>query len=66
MNFESWMQTLAAQQDDPSPLPSASAIYWRAELRRRTEAGERALLPVRRMEWVACAVFVVTAIAAYF
>jgi len=66
MNVESWMKTLAAQGEDGPPLIEASVVFWKAELRRRVELRERALAPLRRMEWAACAALVVVAVALRF
>lgn len=61
MNVESWMKTLAAQGED-GPLVDASVVYWKAELRRRVESRDRALSPMRQMEWAACAALAVAAL----
>jgi hypothetical protein len=57
MSVDKFMQQLAAQ-DAASPVPQAPAIWWRAELRRRLEAEERATRPIRvagALAYAACA-----------
>jgi hypothetical protein len=46
MSVERFMQQMAAG-DDNARLPAASAVWWRAEFRRRLEAEERAVRPIR-------------------
>jgi hypothetical protein len=42
-------------KDSERPLPTADALWWRAELSRRLAAEERAIRPVRIVERLACA-----------
>jgi len=53
-DFESLMRRMAAAETD-APVPSASAIWWRAELRRRVALEDRAMRPMRIAEGIACA-----------
>ncbi|HLK66594.1 MAG TPA: hypothetical protein VKU19_24335 [Bryobacteraceae bacterium] len=46
LQFEKWIQRLARVDTSIDP-PGAHAIWWRAQLRRRFEAGERAMRPLR-------------------
>ena len=57
--FAAWMKAL----DRPSSaaLPDAGAVWWRAELRRRLAAEERAIRPIRLAEQFACGVCVMAA-----
>ena len=49
--FQSWMKRMAAVDEAGRPA-SANAIWWRAELRRRLDAEERATRPMRIAEGV--------------
>jgi hypothetical protein len=60
-NFDSFMRQMAAAEADAA-IPVASAIWWRAELRRRLALEERAVRPVRIAEGFACALCVVAAV----
>jgi hypothetical protein len=53
-NVESFMKQMAAA-DAGAPVPSAGAVWWRAELRRRLALEERAIRPMRIVEGIACA-----------
>jgi hypothetical protein len=48
--------------DAERPLPTADVIWWRAELRRRLSAEERAIRPVRIVEQLACAACLLAAV----
>jgi hypothetical protein len=52
--IERFMNQLAACEAG-EPLPSAGAVWWRAELRRRMALEERAMRPMRIAEGIACA-----------
>jgi len=56
-----WMKRMDAPPSG-APLPDADAIWWRAQLRRRVAAEERATRPVRIAEQLACAVFLLAAV----
>jgi hypothetical protein len=43
-------------------LPDADAIWWRAELRRSMAFEERATRPIRIVEQLACAAFLIAAV----
>jgi hypothetical protein len=58
--FLSRLRSMSA--DAEGPLPSADAIWWRAELRRRLAAEERAIRPVRIAEQLACAACLLAAV----
>jgi len=53
-NVERFMKQMAAVEAG-APAPSASAVWWRAELRRRLALEERATRPMRIADGVACA-----------
>jgi len=56
--FANWMKRLAAAEPESAP-PDCGPIWWRAELRRRLAAEERAARPTRiaeRVAWTACLV----------
>ncbi len=56
--FAAWMKRLAGSGPEMPP-PDSGPIWWRAELRRRLAAEERAMQPARiaeRVAWAACAV----------
>jgi hypothetical protein len=59
-NVERFLKQMAAA-DAGAPVPSASAVWWRAELRRRLALEERATRPMRIAEGVACALCAVAA-----
>ncbi len=46
--------------------PSASLVWWKAQLRARREAAERAVRPVALVERAACAFAIVAALVAVF
>jgi hypothetical protein len=48
------MKQVAAEEAG-APVPSASAVWWRAELRQRLALEERATRPMRIADGVACA-----------
>ena len=50
-HFQSWMKRMAAIDEAARPA-TANAIYWRAQLRRRVDAEERATRPIRIAEGV--------------
>jgi len=50
--FQAWMRRLAAMDTNTS-FPSASLIQWRARLRRRLDAEQRATRPIRIAEGTA-------------
>jgi hypothetical protein len=61
--FQSWMRRMAAVDEAGRPA-SANAIWWRAQLRRRLDAEERATRPIRIAEcaagvlsWILAAAF---------
>lgn len=58
--IERFMTELAASETG-APLPSAGAVWWRAELRRRMALEERAMRPMRIAEGIACALGAVAA-----
>lgn len=60
MRVEKFMQRMAAE-DAGAGVPAASAIWWRAELRRRFEAEQRAIRPIRIAQAVAYAACVLAA-----
>jgi hypothetical protein len=60
-NFESFMRQMAAAEVD-AVVPSGSAIWWRAELRRRLALEERAMRPVRIAEGFTCALCMIAAV----
>ena len=47
--FQSWMRRMGAVNEAGCPA-SANAIWWRAQLRRRLDAEERATRPIRIAE----------------
>ena len=56
--FAGWMKRLAGAEPN-RPASGSGPIWWRAELRRRLAAEERASRPVRtaeRLAWAACLV----------
>jgi hypothetical protein len=53
-HMERYMRQMAEAEFD-APLPTASAVWWRAELRRRLALEERATRPMRIAEGIACA-----------
>lgn len=59
--FQMRLRALAGA-DDARPLPSADVIWWRAELRRRLAAEERAIRPMRIVERLACAACLLAAV----
>jgi len=58
--FANWMKRMDAPS--ATPLPDADAIWWRAQLRRSLAAEERATRPIRLVEQLACAVFLLAAV----
>ncbi len=44
-----------------APLPDAETIWWRAQLRQRLVAEERATRPIRIAEQLACSVCILAA-----
>jgi len=60
-NLDSFMRQMAAAEADTA-VPSASAVWWRAELRQRLALEERAMRPVRIAEGFACALCMVAAV----
>jgi hypothetical protein len=60
-NLDSFMHQMAAAEVDAA-VPTASAVWWRAELRRRLALEERATQPVRIAEGFACALCMVAAV----
>jgi hypothetical protein len=60
MSVEKFMQQMLAADADAS-MPAASAVWWRAEFRRRFEAEQRAIRPIRIAETVAYAACVIAA-----
>ena len=61
--FQSWMKRMAAVDESARPA-GANAIWWRAQLRRRVDAEERATRPIRIAEsvggvlsWILAAAF---------
>ena len=46
MSVERFMQQMASEERGGS-VPAASAVWWRAEFRRRLEAERRATRPIR-------------------
>jgi hypothetical protein len=59
-NVERFMKRMAAAEAG-APVPSASAVWWRAELRRRMALEERATRPMRIADGVACTLCTVAA-----
>ena len=59
--FTDWMKGMDATQRD-TPLPDADAIWWRAQLRQSLAAEERATRPIRLVEQLACAVWLIAAV----
>ena len=58
MSLEQFMRQMADQEREPR-LPGASAVWWRAEFRRRLDAERRAALPFRiaaSAAYAACAI----------
>ena len=58
MSVERFMQRMAAEEAGAS-VPEASAVWWRAEFRRRFEAEQRAVRPIRiagALAYAACIV----------
>lgn len=58
MSVERFMQQMAAEELG-GRVPAASAVWWRAEFRRRIEAEQRALRPIRiagALAYAACVV----------
>jgi len=53
--FQAWMKRVAEVQLDTPPV-SASAVWWRAELRRRVIAEARATRPIRIFDGTAAIV----------
>ena len=64
MNDVEFAQSLKRMEDVRAgePLPDSEAIWWRAELRRSVVFEERATRPIRLVEQLACAVFLITAV----
>jgi hypothetical protein len=60
MSVERFMQQMAAEEAGPN-VPPASAVWWRAEFRRRFEAEQRAVRPIRIAGGLAFAACVVAA-----
>jgi hypothetical protein len=60
-DLDSFMRQMAAAEADAA-VPAASAIWWRAELRRRLVLEERATRPVRIAEGFACALCMIAAV----
>jgi hypothetical protein len=62
MNDVEFAASLKSIAGDPgTALPEAEVIWWRAQLRRRLEAEERATRPIRLVERLACSVCVLAA-----
>jgi hypothetical protein len=59
--FQNHLRSIATA-DAQRPLPSADAIWWRAELQRRLAAEERAVRPMRIVEQLACAACLLAAV----
>jgi hypothetical protein len=59
-NVERFMKQMAATET-AAPVPSASAVWWRAELRRRMALEERATRPMRIADGFACTLCAVAA-----
>jgi hypothetical protein len=59
--FTNWMKRMGAPPSG-APLPDADAIWWRAQLRRSLAVEERATRPIRLVEQLACAVFLLAAV----
>jgi hypothetical protein len=59
-NVERFMKQIATAEAG-APVPSASAVWWRAELRRRLALEERATRPMRIADGIACALCTVAA-----
>jgi hypothetical protein len=58
MSVERFMQQMAAEKVGES-VPAASAVWWRAEFRRRFEAEQRAIRPIRiagALAYAACVI----------
>jgi hypothetical protein len=53
-SVERYMKQMATAEAG-APVPSGSAVWWRAELRRRLALEERAMRPTRIVEGIACA-----------
>jgi hypothetical protein len=50
--FQNWMKRMP-DVDESASVPTAGAIWWRAQLRRRLDAEERATRPIRIAEGAA-------------
>lgn len=61
VEFADCLKRLDAQRPGEA-LPDADAIWWRAELRRSMVFEDRATRPIRIVEQLACAVFLLTAV----
>ena len=59
--FRNCLRSIGAAGSE-HPLPAADVLWWRAELRRRLAAEERATRPVRIVERLACAACLLGAI----
>jgi hypothetical protein len=59
-DVERFMQQMATAEAS-APVPSASAVWWRAELRRRLALEERAMRPMRIADGVVCTLCTVAA-----
>jgi hypothetical protein len=59
-NVERFMKQMAAAEAG-APVPSASTVWWRAELRRRLVLEERAMRPMRIADGVVCTLCTVAA-----
>ncbi len=58
-NIERFLRQIAAAEVEAPVASSASAVWWRAELRRRLALEERAMRPMRIADGVACALCMV-------
>jgi len=61
-NFETFMQRVASEES--AALPDSSAIWWRAELRRRMTEQARVTRPLRIAERAACVLCIAAAAVA--
>jgi hypothetical protein len=61
IEFQNCLRSMAAA-DAARPLPSGDVIWFRAELRRRLAAEERAVRPMRIVERLACAACLLAAV----
>jgi hypothetical protein len=61
MSVERFLQQMAAE-DAGASVPAASAVWWRAEFRRRFEAEQRAARPIRITGVIAYAACIISAV----